>query len=248
ARDRMRTIGAQEVLLSEESGAEIARGELRSPRQLPQVWYRIETEILRLRRFAGLDVYWFGADRRSIETALAGMIEACGVDSRGWVALTDAGPDRAAVCDACSYRAALGAALSVPMPAPPDVEGDPGLELFHTPGQKTIADLARFTGQPESMQIKSLVLVTGGRPVLVMLRGDHQLSEAKFVAKSGNAEFRQATAEELVKWFGASPGSLGPVGVTSMPVWMDSALEGRRNMVCGANRDDYHLRHVTPGE
>jgi len=60
--------------------------------------------------------------------------------------------------------------------------------------------------------------------------------------------YRQATAEELVKWLGAAAGSLGPVGVKSMPVWMDSALVGRRNMICGANRDDYHLRHVTPGE
>jgi prolyl-tRNA synthetase len=98
------------------------------------------------------------------------------------------------------------------------------------------------------MQMKSLILVANGKPVLVMLRGDHQLSEAKFAVKSGDARFRQATADELVKWFGASPGSLGPVGVTTVPVWMDTALEGRRNMVCGANRDDYHLRHVTPGK
>jgi prolyl-tRNA synthetase len=87
------------------------------------------------------------------------------------------------------------------------------------------------------------VLVRDGKPVLVMLRGDHQLSEAKLPGK-----FRQATAEELVKWLGAAAGSLGPVGVTAMPILMDAALEGRRNMVCGANRDEYHLRHVTPGE
>src|SRR5262249_30519351 len=143
---------------------------------------------------------------------------------------------------------ALATATGVPVPSLPDIPGDLMPEPFHTPGQKTIADLARFTGQPESMQMKSLVLVASGKPVLVMLRGDHQLSEAKFAARSGDPKFRQATAEELVKWFGASAGSLGPVGVNSMPVWMDSALECRRNMVCGANRDDYHLRHVTPGE
>jgi len=154
----------------------------------------------------------------------------------------------APVCDACGYIESLATAKSVPVPSLPDITDDLTPEPFHTPGQKTIADLARFTGQPESMQMKSLVLVANGKPVLVMLRGDHQLSEAKFAAKSGDTKFRQATPEELVKWFGASPGSLGPVGVTSMPVWMDTALEGRRNMVCGANRDDYHLRHITPGE
>jgi prolyl-tRNA synthetase len=121
-------------------------------------------------------------------------------------------------------------------------------EEFHTPGQKTIADLANFTGLPESAQMKSLVLVANQKPVLVMLRGDHQLNEARFRAKSGDPAFRQALPEELFRWFGAHAGSLGPVGVKSMPVWADSALAGRRNMICGANRNDYHLRHVTPGE
>jgi prolyl-tRNA synthetase len=96
--------------------------------------------------------------------------------------------------------------------------------------------------------MKSLVLMANGGPVLVMLRGDHQLNPAKFAARTGDPKFRQAMAGELVRYFGASAGSLGPVGVRSMPILVDSALDGRRNMICGANRDDYHLRHVTPGE
>ena len=51
-----------------------------------------------------------------------------------------------------------------------------------------------------------------------------------------------------MKWFGAEAGSLGPVGVKNMRILADLALEGRRNMIAGANKDDYHLRHVTPGE
>jgi prolyl-tRNA synthetase len=51
-----------------------------------------------------------------------------------------------------------------------------------------------------------------------------------------------------VEWFGASAGSLGPVGVKNMTILADRALAGRRNMIAGANRDDYHLRHVTLGE
>jgi prolyl-tRNA synthetase len=248
ARGQMQAIGAQEVLLAEDAAIDVARGELRSAKQLPQVWFCIETELLRMRQFAGLDVYWFGTERGEIEAALAEIVRRCGVDARAWVVLSEAGPDRAAWCANCGYTAAIGPAVSLPAPAPPDTEGDLTPESFHTPGQKTIADLSRFTGQPESMQMKSLILVARDQPVLVMLRGDHQLSEVKFAAKSGTTKFRQATAEELVKWFGASAGSLGPVGVNSMPVWMDLALEGRRNLVCGANRDDYHLRHVTPGK
>jgi prolyl-tRNA synthetase len=252
AREELERAGGQETLLDSAAAAAIARGELRSPKQLPQLWYRIETLPLRVRQFAGLDVYGFGMEPGALAEVLRRIVDRAGVaavwSTRGAIVLTDGGPDIAAVCSACGAAEALAIAESVPTLAPPDVEGDLAPEPFHTPGQKTIADLSRFTGRPESMQMKSLVMVATGKPVLVMLRGDHQLSEAKFVARSGDANFRPATPEELVRWFGASAGSLGPVGVTSMPIWMDAALAGRRNMVTGANRDDYHLCHVTPGE
>ena len=64
----------------------------------------------------------------------------------------------------------------------------------------------------------------------------------------GDPEFRPAYAEEIVQWFGAQAGSLGPVGVTNMPILADHTLVGRRNLITGANKDDYHLRHVTLGE
>ena len=67
-------------------------------------------------------------------------------------------------------------------PAAADPEGDLAPEEFHTPGRKTIAEVAEFTGLPETSQMKSLVLVADGKPVLVLLRGDHQLSETKFGA------------------------------------------------------------------
>ena len=60
-------------------------------------------------------------------------------------------------------------------------------------------------------------------------------------------EVRPAHPGEINDWFGADPGSLGPVGVTNMPIIADLALEARRNMIAGANRNDYHLRNVTPG-
>jgi prolyl-tRNA synthetase len=244
------TLDAQETSLDPAAAAAVARGELRGGKQLPQVWYRMESPWLRARQFAGLDVYTFGLERETLRTALANLVHragvACAWSSGGAVVLQSAGPETAAVCCSCGSAAALAVAQSAPAPAPADVPGELVPEPFHTPGLKTIADLAHFTGLPESMHIKSLVLVATGSPVLVLLRGDHQLSPAKFAARSGDDGFRPAVAEELVRWFGASAGSLGPVGVTSMPVWMDSALAGRRNMICGANRDDYHLRHVTP--
>jgi len=112
---------------------------------------------------------------------------------------------------------------------------------------KTIADIARFTRLPETSQIKSLVMVAGRNPVLVLLRGDHQLSEAKLseVLQCPD-EIRAATPAQIQQWFGAAAGSLGPVGVTNMRVLADHALASRRNMICGANQDGYHVRNVTP--
>jgi prolyl-tRNA synthetase len=59
---------------------------------------------------------------------------------------------------------------------------------------------------------------------------------------------RPADAEEIRQWFGADPGSLGPLGIPGIHIIADEALRGRRNMIAGANRNDYHLRNVTPGE
>ena len=88
--------------------------------------------------------------------------------------------------------------------------------------------MAEFTGLPETSQMKSLVLVADGKPVLALLRGDHQLSETKFGPRPNDPEFRPAHPEEIREWFGADAGSLGPVGVTNMPILADQALAGPR--------------------
>jgi prolyl-tRNA synthetase len=96
--------------------------------------------------------------------------------------------------------------------------------------------------------MKSLVLVADGKPVVLLLRGDHQLSETKAGAILNDPEFRPAHPEEIRQWFGADAGSLGPVGVKNIPIYADQALVGRRNMIAGANKNDYHLRNVTFGK
>jgi prolyl-tRNA synthetase len=96
--------------------------------------------------------------------------------------------------------------------------------------------------------MKSLVMAADGKLVLVLVRGDHSLSETKFAGVMSATEVRPAHPEEIRGAFGADAGSLGPVGVRNMRILADRALKGRRNMIAGANEDDYHLRHVTPGE
>ncbi len=281
---RLRDRGGRELCLAmthEEAVTALARGELRSYKQLPQIWYQIQTKfrdeprpksgLLRVRQFLMKDSYSFDPDAAGLDAAYEKhrrayrrIFDRCGLEyreveahtgsmggsqSHEFVVDSDAGEDLVALCRHCGYAANLEKAAAAPTPPMlPDPEGDLQPEPFHTPGRKTIAEVAEFTGLPETSQMKSLVLVADTNPVLVMLRGDHQLSETKFAAVVGDPEFRPAMPAEIRQWFGAEAGSLGPVGVRNMPILADRALEGRRNMIAGANRDDYHLRHVTPGE
>jgi prolyl-tRNA synthetase len=147
------------------------------------------------------------------------------------------------------YAASLEDAVSIPKPPEtPDPAGDLAPEEFHTPGRKTIAAVAEFTGLPETSQMKSLVMMADRTPVLALVRGDHTLSETKLSGILCGIEVRPAQPEEIRERFGADAGSLGPVGVRNVRILADKALRGRRNMICGANKNDYHLRHVTPCE
>src|SRR5581483_6444420 len=233
----------EEVLTS------IARGELRSYKQLPQIWYQIQTKfrdeprpksgLLRVRQFLMKDSYSFDMDQAGLDAAYerhykayCRIFDRCGLkytaveahsgamggsQSHEFMVASDAGEDFVVTCAACGYSANLEKAVSRPAPPEcPDPAGDLQPEPFHTPGRKTIAEVAEFTRLPETSQMKSLVLVADGKPVLVMLRGDHQLSETKFGAVAGDMEFRQAEPGEIRAWFGADAGSLGPIGVKNM--------------------------------
>ena len=259
----------------------IARGELRSYRQLPQLWYQIQTKfrdearpksgLLRVRQFIMKDSYSFDIDAAGLDAsyqkhhdAYCRIFDRCGLkyiaveahsgamggsQSHEFMVVSDAGEDFIATCPETGYGANLEKAVSRPVPPSiADPEGDLSPEEFHTPGRKTIAEVAEFTGLPQTSQMKSLVMVADGKPVLALLRGDHSLSEAKLSNATGASEIRAALPQEIREWFGADPGSLGPIGVKNMPVLCDLALQGRRNMIAGANKDDYHLRNVTPGE
>jgi prolyl-tRNA synthetase len=265
----------------EENMTAVARGEIRSYKQLPQIWYQIQTKfrdeprpksgLLRVRQFLMKDSYSFDMDAAGLDAAYQKHYEAycriferCGLkymvveahsgamggsQSHEFMVATEAGEDFVVHSEKTGYAANLEKAVSrETSPVVPDPDGDFAPEEFHTPGQKTIADLVKFTGLPETSQMKSVVMSVDGKGVLALLRGDHQLSETKFEAAVGGKEIRPAHPEEIREWFGADPGSLGPVGVKNLRVIADNALKGRKNLITGANRDDYHLKNVTPGK
>jgi prolyl-tRNA synthetase len=261
----------------EEEMTNIARGELRSYKQLPQIWYQIQEKfrdeprpksgLLRLRQFIMKDSYSFDLDEAGLDVsyrkhhdAYCRIFDRCGLKyvvveaysgamggsvSNEFMVPTEAGEDAIALCD-CGYAANLEKAEGRVRPVE-DLSGEAPPEPFPTPGQKTIDDLVKFTGESPARMIKTLVYVVESQPVVILLRGDHALSEAKLSAALGTTTFRAATPEEALALHGANLGSLGPVGLKGVRILADRALEGRKNMIAGANRDDFHLRHVRPG-
>ena len=265
----------------EEVMTTIARGELRSYKQLPQIWYQIQTKfrdeprpksgLLRVRQFIMKDSYTFDLNAEGLDVAYGKhhdayckIFDRCGLEymvvdadsgamggsqSQEFMVASDAGEDFVVHCKNCGYAANLEKAISRPTtPVIADSEGAHEPEEFHTPGFKTIAEVSRLTNLPETSQMKSLVMAADETPVLIMLRGDHQLSETKLLSVLKAVDIRPALPHEIQKWFGANAGSLGPIGIKNMRVLADNALQGRRNMIAGANKDDYHLKNVTPGE
>jgi len=226
---------------------------------------RPKSGLLRVREFTMKDSYSFDIDEAGLDASFeahrgayerifarlgipAIAAEASsgnmgGSDSVEFMCPSDAGEDMVARCSGGDYAANLEKATS----ALPPIEDEPGPaapQRLATPGVRTINDLARRFGKPADRQIKTLVYVIGGQPALVLLRGDHPLAAQKLADASRTGDIRPAQADEIRDALGASPGSLGAVGVTALPIVADLALRGRRNMTTGANADDVHLTGV----
>jgi prolyl-tRNA synthetase len=260
----------------EEVFTAIARDELRSYRQLPQVWYQIQTKfrdeprpksgLLRVRQFTMKDAYSFDVDRAGLDRSYEDQRRAyqriftrCGLEfvavqahsgamggseSSEFMVRTDAGEDLVAACPKCRYAANLETASSR-LPAVEDQPGPAEPERFATPGVLTIEALQRQPyGVGARRQLKTLVYLADGKPVVAVVRGDQELNEAKLQSATGAVELRPAHPEEIAPLMGALPGSLGAVGFSGAPVLVDPSLAGRTNMVTGANQDGFHLKGV----
>ncbi len=285
--------GAELVLgmTHEEVMTDIARKELRSYKQLPQIWYQIQTKfrdeprpragLLRVRQFIMKDSYSFDIDAAGLDksynqhdAAYRRIFDRCGLryvaveadsgamggsQSQEFMVYTDAGEDLIASCASCGYAANIEKATSR-LPVEEDLAptGDGLPELVYTPGKGAIADVAEFLQVSPKQDIKCVAYLAlrGGKwlPLAVFLRGDHSVNEAKLSALVGAVELRPMAADELETWFHAPAGYLGPIGISvakdlqsaGLVVVLDLALSERQNMICGANKLDYHYRNVTP--
>jgi len=159
----------------------------------------------------------------------------------------ETGENEVAYCEACNYAANIEKATSgIPATAARELGAVP--EKFATPGVVTIEALSKAPyGVPANRQIKTLIYIADGKPVIILIRGDDQLNETKFMARTGAVAARPATQEEIVPLLGAKPGSLG--GVAKVPadvkVYADERLRGANGMTTGANEDGFHLNNVS---
>ncbi|MGA7228975.1 MAG: proline--tRNA ligase [Acidimicrobiia bacterium] len=231
---------------------------------------RPKSGLLRVREFTMKDSYTLDIDRAGLDVGFEKHREAYkkifgrlglsavdveassgamgGSESVEFVVRSDAGEDWIVTCENCDYRANLERATSALSPVDDGESSE--LERFPTPGLRTIKALAEAHPDlaPPDRQIKTLVYYLEGEPILVLLRGDHDLQEQKLLDATGVGEdLRAATPEEIEQLLGALPGSLGAVGVDGLRVIADLALEGRQNMVTGANEDDWHYSGVILG-
>ncbi|MEE8331357.1 MAG: proline--tRNA ligase [Acidimicrobiia bacterium] len=252
----------------------VLAGELESYRQLPQAWYQVQTKfrdeprpksgVLRTREFTMKDAYTFDIDDAGLDAAFekqrgayvkifkrlgfdAVQVEASsglmgGSDSVEFMVRAEYGEDTVVYSSQCGYAANLEKATSrldaVTDEAPP---GAP--QKFPTPGVRTIDALVE-SGAPADRQIKTMVYLIDDAPVLVLMRGDHQVQAQKLMDHAGTEDIRAAGPEEIRGLLGADPGSLGAVGLADIAVWADMALSGRTNLFTGANEDDFHLSGV----
>src|SRR5579859_5185615 len=287
-------------MTEEEVMTSIASKELRSYKQLPQIWYQIQTKfrdeprpksgLLRVRQFIMKDAYSFDIDAAGLDVSYqkhhdtyCRIFDRCGLkymvidahsgamggsQSQEFMVRTPAGEDLVVSCEKCNYAANMEKAASKLASVDdlkPEGDGQP-LEV-HTPGQKTIEDVARFLGVSPKNKIKTLAMMiteedaktrkASQRAVVLLLRGDHQMNEAKLSTAIGGKEFRPMQEEEIVRLFNSPAGYLGPLGIdwakdmndSAKPILLvDKALEGRVNLIGGANKENYHVKHLTPGK
>src|SRR5919201_5763477 len=258
----------------EEVIAWIAAREIRSYRDLPQIWYQIQTKerdearprsgVLRTREFVMKDSYTLDPDVAALDRSYAAheqayrrIFERCGLRFR--VVQSDTGmmgglgahefmAPSAAGEDEIAICNGCGYAANVELargvPEPPAYPRWTREEVA-TPNAKTIAEVAALLKVDPRLTIKSLLFVAPkAGPVLVLLRGDHVLHERK-LARALGEEARPGHPEEVLQQLRAPVGSVGPVGAR-VPVLADEALrEG--TYIVGANREGFHLRGVVPG-
>jgi len=220
--------------------------------------------LMRGREFIMKDAYSFDVDGDAADLSYEKMYQAyrriferCGLrfraveadtgsiggsSSHEFMVLADSGEDAIVSCTACEYAANVEKAESRPLEVTEHADPRP-LERVATPGKRTIEEVSEFLGVHAASTIKTLVLLADGEPVVVLVRGDHELNEIKLKNALDCTELEMAGDEVVTKVTGAPVGFAGPVGL-KVRIVADLAVRAMKNSVTGANEQDMHLKNV----
>jgi prolyl-tRNA synthetase len=261
----------------EEVITDLVRREVKSYRQLPLNLYQVQTKfrdeirprfgLMRGREFIMKDAYSFDVDSDAADISYDKMYQAyrrifqrCGLNFRAveadtgsiggsssheFMVLAESGEDAIVSCSACDYAANVEKAEAREAAAEA-VEQLP-IEKVATPGKKTIEEVSAFLGVEKSAMLKTLVYKADGKPVVVLLRGDHEANEIKLARFLGCEELEMADDALVEKVSGAPAGFVGPAGMKNVRIIADQAVKGMGNSVTGANEADMHVKNVNVG-
>ena len=245
-----------------------------------QTKYRDEARprfgLMRSREFIMKDAYSFDRDQEGLDKSYNEMYEAyekiftrCGLkfrpveadtgaiggsNSHEFTAISEVGESEIAYCEACSMAATVERAECVDAAPQDDIAMLP-MEEVHTPGTKTIEDVAAFLGLDKTQTIKALLFVTYDNEgkengyVAAFVRGDRELNMTKLVNALGIPEHAIEFADEakMAAATGCVGGFTGPTKLHDCTIVVDSELPGLKNLCAGACREDYHLINVNYG-
>ena len=245
-----------------------------------QTKYRDEARprfgLMRSREFVMKDAYSFDKDNEGLDKSYQDMYDAytkiftrCGLyfrpveadngaiggsNSHEFQALTSVGESEIAYCEKCDMAATTERAACVDAAPEDDVEMLP-MEKVHTPGTKTIEEVADFLGIPKEKTIKALLFVTYDDDykengyVAAFVRGDRDCNMTKLINALGIPEHQIEFADEekMHEATGCVGGFTGPTALHDCTIVVDSELPGLKNMCAGACEEDHHLINVNYG-
>ncbi|OOB77357.1 MAG: proline--tRNA ligase [Epulopiscium sp. Nuni2H_MBin003] len=255
----------------EEAAVHLARGDVKSYSQYPFMIYQIQTKfrdearsrggLIRVREFTMKDGYSFHTNEEDLTEYYnkcleaynaiyrrAGIPEVVCVEadtgmmggnvSHEFMLLTDIGEDTVIVCDSCDYRSNLEVAISEVTNLTTTVRE---INEIHTPNVSTISDVANFCNTTEDNTLKTAVysIENSNKILVIFLRGDLQVNEAKVqkIVKAKITPFTEYGKSNLKFGF------IGPkdLETENLIVLYDKSIENETNLICGANKVDYHL-------
>ena len=223
--------------------------------------------VMRAREFVMKDAYSFDADEAGAEQSYKRMYDAymriferCGLRFRAveadtgliggrfsheFMVLADTGEDAIVSCDTCAYAANIERAEVNTVTGEVD-EKLKELERVQTPGKRSVEEVTEFLGVPPQRLVKTIIFQTGQGAIAALVRGDHEINEAKLRRHLDTMELEMAGDELITDVTHAPKGFAGPVGL-DLRIVADYAVQGMRNMVTGGNELDTHLINVNLG-